>query len=73
MNLLPAQIAGSIYDETVEEIENHLLLCAPCQTAAMKHLLLVGALQESEREARGTRTGKALELSQALPDFSDNY
>ena len=73
MNLLPAQLAGSIYDKTVEQIENHLLLCEQCQTAAMNHLLLVGALRQSERESRGTLTGKSLELTQALPEFSTRH
>jgi hypothetical protein len=49
MNLLPAQIGGSIYDESVTMIEDHLLVCPIClDRAEIQHVLTV-ALRESLR------------------------
>ena len=55
MNLLPAQIAGRIYDDSIVQIEDHLMICAKCQDFGERHVRLVNALRV-ERAKAGTKT-----------------
>ena len=64
MNLLPAQIAGRIYDDSIVQIEDHLIICAKCQDFGERHVRLVNALR-AERNKAGLNTmasGQALSL-----------
>jgi len=45
MGRLPAQIAGSIYDDSLAKIEDHLLICPSCLEAAETHDFLYLALR----------------------------
>jgi len=57
MNHLPAQIAGSIHDHSIVEVEDHLLLCPLCQGAAETHTLLITALRLEQKQTRGFTVG----------------
>ena len=48
--LLPEQIAGSIYAECIEKIEDHLLICPQCLGRAEAHDLLVRTIRDSRKE-----------------------
>lgn len=52
MNLLPAQIGGSIYHESVEMIEDHLLVCPICLDQAETQQLLMAGLRAGEGQVR---------------------
>ncbi len=57
MNLLPAQIGGSIYDESLAQIEDHLLICPKCQAAAETHDLLMAAFRMDRAQSGGFSIG----------------
>ncbi len=51
--LMPAQIAGQIYDLSIENMEDHLLICPSCQQKAEAHIMLTWALKRSHSQIRG--------------------
>lgn len=57
MNLLPAQINGSIFDDSVTTIENHLLICSKCLRFAESHDALINALRAQRRQSQGSTVG----------------
>lgn len=52
MNLLPAQIGGSIYDDSVAMIEDHLMVCPICLDQAETQQLLMAGLRAGEGHMR---------------------
>jgi len=49
--LMPAQIAGRIFDESIEAMEDHILVCPSCLKKSEDHLSIVQALRRFERHS----------------------
>ena len=61
--MMPAQIAGAIYDGSIEFVEDHLLICPVCQERAETHELLMRALRSDQAATRG----RVMTAGMALP------
>ena len=45
LNRMPAQVAGKIYDRSIQDLEDHLLICQRCLTRAESQEAMVQALK----------------------------
>ncbi len=49
---LPAQMMGNIYDDSIAQVEDHLMLCPVCLAKAELHELITKALRQNLSSGR---------------------